>query len=50
MRQLLEAVRKLPFPWAVLDNSDLLKKILQLQKFRYGWLPMPAAYARRSLA
>ena len=36
MRQLLEAVRKLPFPWAMLDGSELLKKVLQLQKFRYA--------------
>ena len=34
MRQLLEAVRKLPIPWAMLEGQDLLKRVLQLQKFR----------------
>ena len=35
IRQLLQALRKLPFPWAMLEGQDLLKRVLQLQKHRY---------------
>lgn len=34
IRQLLQALRKLPFPWAMLEGSDLLKRVLHLQKHR----------------
>ena len=35
MRQLLQALRKLPFPWAMLEGHDLLKRVINLQKHRY---------------
>lgn len=35
IRQLLQALRKLPFPWAMVEGSDLLKRVLNLQKHRY---------------
>ena len=34
IRQLLQALRKLPFPWAMLEGQDLLKRVLNLQKHR----------------
>ena len=34
IRQLLQALRKLPFSWAMLEGSDLLKRVLNLQKHR----------------
>ena len=34
MRQLLQALRKLPFPWAMLEGQDLLKRVINLQKHR----------------
>lgn len=34
MGQMLQALRKLPFPWAMLEGQDLLKRVLQLQKHR----------------
>lgn len=34
IRQLLQALRKLPFPWAMLEGSELLKRVLHLQKHR----------------
>jgi len=34
IRQLLQALKKLPFPWAMLEGQDLLKRVLNLQKHR----------------
>ena len=34
MGQMLQVLRKLPFPWAMLEGQDLLKRVLQLQKHR----------------
>ena len=34
IRQLLQALRKMPFPWAMLEGQDLLKRVLNLQKHR----------------
>ena len=34
IRQLLQALRKLPFPWAMLEGQELLKRVLTLQKHR----------------
>ena len=40
IRQLLQALRKLPFPWAMLEGQDLLKRVLTLQKHRLlDWRP-----------
>ena len=38
MGHMLQAIRKLPFPWAMLEGQDLLKRVLQLQKHRYAHL------------
>ena len=45
IRQLLQALRKLPFPWAMLEGQDLLKRVLTLQKYRsLDWQPPSVHY------
>ncbi|KAL3137975.1 hypothetical protein ABBQ38_005218 [Trebouxia sp. C0009 RCD-2024] len=47
IRQLLQALRKLPFPWAMLEGSDLLKRVLHLQKHRLPRVASAAAAIAR---
>ncbi|KAL0034616.1 hypothetical protein WJX79_010733 [Trebouxia sp. C0005] len=47
IRQLLQALRKLPFPWAMLEGQDLLKRVLNLQKHRLPRIASAAAAMAR---